>query len=314
MLYERVLARGQLLCTSVTTRDVKQGRPVPMNTVALLKVCSKALGIGPHDCMRVAENLYLQGYLSYPRTESTAYPKSFDVGNALHTLKAHTEWGAYVSRLLEVGFTRPKGGVDMGDHPPITPCRLAQPGQLGGKESRVYDLVARHFVATASPDAVFQQTKVRFVGGGHVAEMGGDEGGAANVVEDDECFTLSARILVSPGFLEIQRWRRGGGDGATAAAEAKRKDDKDSIKLPGFSVGEVVEIIGGGGSAGDSPSMNGKRCKVTFREGMTRPPDYLTESELITLMERNGIGTDASIPAHIENVQKRNYVELKSGR
>ena len=69
----------------------------------------------------------------------------------------------------------------------------------------------------------------------------------------------------------------------------------------------------GTGSA-HSHAASEKQCKVTFREGMTRAPDYLTESELITLMERNGIGTDASIPAHIENVQKRNYVELKSGR
>merc|ERR1712190_383545 len=40
----------------------------------------------------------------------------------------------------------------------------------------------------------------------------------------------------------------------------------------------------------------------------TRPPDYLKESELVALMDKNGIGTDASIPQHIQNICDRHYV------
>ena len=47
---------------------------------------------------------------------------------------------------------------------------------------------------------------------------------------------------------------------------------------------------------------------------MTTAPTYLTESELISRMEKHGIGTDASISTHIENVLKRSYVELIPGR
>jgi DNA topoisomerase IA len=73
--------------------------------------------------MQLAERLYISGYISYPRTESSAYPKSFDVRATLAEQRSHPVWGDYVTSLLAIGPLGPKGGTDAGDHPPITPVR-----------------------------------------------------------------------------------------------------------------------------------------------------------------------------------------------
>jgi hypothetical protein len=111
-----LLSPTTVVVTSVVTKDTKQGRPTPLNTVGLLKACSKVLGIGPHQALSVAERLYLSGYLSYPRTESTKYPNSFDIVGTLQEQIADNRWGSYVSNLLRTGVVTVacKGGVDMG--------------------------------------------------------------------------------------------------------------------------------------------------------------------------------------------------------
>ena len=278
------VAEGCVRVTSVKEKSVKRTRPTPLNTVELLKLASKLLGIGPHSCMQAAERLYLQGILSYPRTESTAYPASFDINGALRQQLPHPYWGDYVGKLLEAGYTKPKGGKDMGDHPPITPCRLANPNELHGDEERVYELVTRQFLASVSPDAVFWQTTLQFAAGNH------------------QTFSATGRKLVSAGFLDALK-----GSSGLVEAEEGEEDLQDTASFPDFKEGDVLSLT--------SKVEDQDTCAaISIKEGVTSPPGYLTEAELISLMERNGIGTDASIPTHINNICKRNYVTLESGR
>ena len=64
--------------------------------------------MGPAHAMQIAERLYTSGYLSYPRTESTAYPNGFDFNEVLAAQRRHPIWGEYTSAIMANGFTAPK--------------------------------------------------------------------------------------------------------------------------------------------------------------------------------------------------------------
>ncbi|XP_020684389.1 DNA topoisomerase 3-beta isoform X2 [Dendrobium catenatum] len=261
MFQKLVLDQNILEVTGVSKNEENKSRPCGLNTVNLLKVASSALALGPHVAMQLAERLYTQGFISYPRTESTAYPASFDFRNVLGAQQNNPIWGNHIRSLLTDGFHKPRMGSDAGDHPPITPMRAATEEMLGNDAWRLYQYICQHFIGTVSPDCKYTRTKVEFTSGG-------------------ERFHCVGLHVSTKGFTSIMPW--------LAVTEKN---------LPQFTKGEKINIL-----------------KMDLQEGSTTPPDYLSESELISLMEKHGIGTDASIPVHINNICERNYVQVNSGR
>jgi len=246
--------------TDITQKEDRQPRPQALNTVAMLKMASTRLGMGPQEAMRKAESLYLGGWLTYPRTETNTYPQNFDLRAAVAAQTSSPIWGNYASELLRNGLNKGRDGTDMGDHPPITPVRSATESQIGDGW-RLFDMVTRHFLATVSGDCKFLRTKVFF-------EVNGEH------------FSIAGRKVTDPGFTRIQL-----------------SGEMDDVNIPDFKIGESVAL---------------KSCKVGNHK--TRAPPYLSESDLLSLMEKHGIGTDASMATHIENIQTRNYVSLAEGR
>ncbi|CAD7694740.1 unnamed protein product [Ostreobium quekettii] len=262
-MFQKSVQDGKSLkITSVIEKESRSHRPCGLNTVEMLKIASSSLNIGPHHTMQIAERLYIQGYMSYPRTESSAYSAGFDINGTIAAQRGHPIWGQYARGLLEAGVSRPKGGVDAGDHPPITPVRSATEADLGGGDAwRLYDYVVRHFLASVSPDCVLKKTEATGTCGG-------------------ETFSASGRRTIKPGYVAVMPWKKVEGE-----------------DLPPLREGEVLPVK-----------------EVELHQGKTSPPGYLSESELISLMEKNGIGTDASISVHINNICERNYVQIQAGR
>ena len=157
----------------VSEKEERRARPAGLNTVEMLKAASAGLGIGAHRAMQIAERLYIQGYISYPRTESTGYPPGFDLTGTLRIQRTHPVWGEYVSDLLAGGMVRPRVGKDEGDHPPITPMEAATESEIGGGDAwRLYDFIARHFVASLSPDCVYAARRAELSAAGETFSAG----------------------------------------------------------------------------------------------------------------------------------------------
>lgn len=249
------------LVENVTLKDMFRGKPQALNTVELMRAASAGLGIGPHSAMQIAEKLYTRGYISYPRTETTQYPSNFDLSGVIKLLQYSPEFGEEAANILH-NMNSPRKGHDAGDHPPITPMKLATRNELDGDTWRIYDYICRHFLGTVSKDLKYKLTTTKFKIG-------------------SELFTNTSSVLIDPGFTKVMPWQTFG------------KNEKNSI----FNTNGKVKIK-----------------DVRLVESQTGPPDYLTESELITLMEKHGIGTDASIPVHINNICQRNYVTIGCGR
>lgn len=61
--------------------------------------------------MQIAERLYTQGYISYPRTETTQYPTNFDFKEVLQQQTRSVSWGELVKSLLKGDMQQPRKGV-----------------------------------------------------------------------------------------------------------------------------------------------------------------------------------------------------------
>merc|ERR1711963_375939 len=105
---------------SVVTKDKAKERPIALNTVELMRVASSGLGMSPQHAMMIAEKLYTQGYISYPRTESTQYADNFDLKDLVRQQQHSSDLAEVCKELLQGGMTKPRKGHDAGDHPPIT--------------------------------------------------------------------------------------------------------------------------------------------------------------------------------------------------
>lgn len=156
--------------------------------------------------MKIAEHLYLRGFTTYPRTESTTFSNNFNFKEVLNSLKEHETYGDYAARLLKNGFNKPRKGVDAGDHPPITPVRAAAPGQLRDRDLKVYEFITSNFLACISSDASYDNIRTE-------------------VLIGDEKFKMKGQILTNLGFLEVQPW--------------SRIADKE---VPLYSVGDVIDV------------------------------------------------------------------------
>ena len=168
---------------AVTKRSRKQQPPTPFATTSL-QAAAAAEGISPARTMRIAESLYMAGLISYPRVDNTVYPATLDLGAVVSDLAKINPALAPVCKKVLAGPMKPtRGKVETTDHPPIYPTGEGDPSTLDGGQRKLYDLIARRFLATLMGPATIENTKLEL-----------DVNG--------EPFVASGDVLVTPGFRE----------------------------------------------------------------------------------------------------------------
>ncbi|MGA9139304.1 MAG: DNA topoisomerase I [Methanocella sp.] len=147
------------LGSSGTVAEYRKGSrpdtpPIPFSTTEFIRAAA-SIGFSAANAMRIAENLYVNGWISYPRTDNTVYPPSLNLQDILTTFSSG-EFGEYARKLLEGPITPTRGKKETTDHPPIYPVSVAKRSDMRDDDWRVYELVVRRFFATLAPAAIWE--------------------------------------------------------------------------------------------------------------------------------------------------------------
>ncbi|XP_015224711.1 PREDICTED: DNA topoisomerase 3-alpha-like, partial [Cyprinodon variegatus] len=139
--------------------------------------------------MKIAEKLYTQGFISYPRTETNIFPANLPLTPLVEQQAQSPEWGTFAQRVLEQpGGPNPRQGKNSDQaHPPIHPTKYTN--TLQGNEGRVYEFIVRHFLACVSQDALGQETVV-------------------DIEIAQEKFSASGLMIIARNYLDVYPYER----------------------------------------------------------------------------------------------------------
>ena len=147
------------IITSIETKQRIDRPPAPFDTTSFIAAAS-GIGLSAANAMRIAEWLYTNGFISYPRTDNTVYPPSIDL-SALTRLFLTGAFAQEAARLLQGKMQPTRGKRETTDHPPIYPTAALERGSLKDDQWKVYELVVRRFFATLAEACIWDATSLK---------------------------------------------------------------------------------------------------------------------------------------------------------
>ncbi len=151
--------------------------PAPFNTTSL-QAAASGIGLRPSRTMRIAESLYMSGFITYPRVDNTVYPDGLDYTATLKMLAGNPAYTACANQIIDAskngGYHPTRGKQFSTDHPPIYPTGLGDPDKLRPEEWKLYNLIARRFMATLMDPAQIEGTTVQLDVNGELFKAKGD--------------------------------------------------------------------------------------------------------------------------------------------
>lgn len=160
-VFNRVKSCEKAVVVKVEKKIIRELPPAPFNTTSFLEAASH-LGLSASRAMSTAEELYMYGLISYPRTDNTVYPSSLSFRSILNKL-VNSKFSKEANMVLTDGRSTPtRGKKKATDHPPIHPVDVPRNIKLNSDQQKIYDLVVRRFLATLAKDAISETVNVVF--------------------------------------------------------------------------------------------------------------------------------------------------------
>lgn len=266
---------------TVTDVSAKKGTEAPprlFDLTSLQVECNKKFGFSADMTLQLIQSLYEKKVATYPRVDTTflsddIYPKCPDILAGLKSYEAYTA-PLYGKKLIKSKKVFDNSKVT--DHHAIIPTGV-QPQGLSDMEQKVFDLIARRFIAVFYPDCKFSTTTVL---------------GEVEKVE----FKVTGKQILDPGWRVIF-----GKD-----QQEETKDGDEERVLPVFNIGESGPHV---------PDLNEKwtqppkpYTEATLLRAMETAGKLVDNDELRDALKENGIGRPSTRAAIIETLFKRHYI------
>ena len=283
--------------TKVEKKEGKEQPPQLYDLTSLQVDCNRKYAFSAEMTLNLIQSLYEKKYTTYPRVDTQylsddIYPKCPQTMNGLYQTKFDGV-APYAELIKPIGgkaLKKSKRVFDSSkvtDHHAIIPTGVV-PQNLNDAEKKVFDLVARRFIAVFLPDCKFSTTTV-------LGEVDGIE------------FKVTGKEILNPGWRVVQ-----GKEQPKAEEEGEKKQDDEERTLPTFVKGESGE---------HKPTLTEKWTtpppyynEASLLRAMETAGKFVEDETLRAAMKENGIGRPSSRAGIIETLFKRHYIKRERKR
>ena len=278
--------------TKLDKREQRERAPMLYDLTALQRDANTRFGFSARRTLAAAQRLYEEHKaLTYPRTNSRfltsdMVPEIKPTATLVGRHEAYAVAAAYVAALDLLPLARVIDDAKVADHHAIIPTRAEHRlDKMSEDDRRIYDLVARRFLAVFHPEAVFENTRVETTVSSHV-------------------FRTRGRVLLVPG------WRGVYGE----LAEDGRSDEDEGAEqqLPRLDQGEDVQTREIEALRKETKPPR-RYSDASLLGAMETAGKLVDDDELREAMKDSGIGTPATRAAIIERLIDVGYIE-RDGR
>ncbi|MCL5430412.1 MAG: DNA topoisomerase I [Candidatus Marsarchaeota archaeon] len=198
--------RKNAVVKDVESREQSINPYPPFDLTTLQLEASRALRMDPSLTLQVAQSLYEKAYISYPRTSSQKLPPTLGLPKIISELAKNPNYSEMAHSLIKEKRFKPVEGAKTDEaHPAIFPTGV-MPHSLHPQEERLYDMIARRFLAVFAENATVARQKV-------VVSMG------------NELYSATGANMLKQGWLSIYTFTK-----------------IDEKMLPKFEKGQAVNV------------------------------------------------------------------------